>query len=114
MESHFILDSQITASSEWNAKNGAHNARLNLQAVSGIRSGGWSAAPGQNNYNQWLQVDFIKTVTLGKVATQGRMNADQWVSNFSLSYSMDGNVFKVYQQSGSDKVRVTEKKFFCK
>ena len=108
MESYVILDSQITASSEWNAEHGARNARLNLQASSGRRTGGWSSASGHNIYNQWLQVDFIKTVTLVKVATQGRMDADQWVKNFSLSYSMDGNVFKVYQQSGSDKVRVNK------
>ena len=106
MESYFIQDSQITASSKWDAGHGARNARLNLQASSGIRNGGWAA--GQNILNQWLQVDFIKTVTLAKVATQGRMDADQWVTSFSLSYSMDGNVFKVYQQSGSDKVSVTQ------
>ena len=106
MESYFIQDSQITASSEWDVGHEARNARLNLQASSGIRTGGWVA--GQNILNQWLQVDFIKTVTLVKVATQGRMDADQWVTSFSLSYSMDGNVFKVYQQSGSDKVSVTQ------
>lgn len=107
MESGFISDSQIIASSEWNADHGARNARLNFQAGSG-RSGSWSSRYW--DVNQWLQVDFIKTTTLVKVATQGRMDVDQWVTSYSLSSSMNENNFEIYQQSGAVKVSVSKQK----
>lgn len=109
MESYFILDSQISASSEHSAGLGARNARLNLHAVPGIRHGSWSS--GRLDFNQWLQVDFKKTVAVAKVATQGRMDANQWVTSYSLSYSTDGNNFQEYQQSGVVKVRINRSTF---
>ena len=109
MESLLILDSQISASSEYDAFHIAHNARLNLHAVPGIRHGSWTSL--HLDINQWLQVDFKRKVTVAKVATQGRMDWDQWVTSYSLSYSMDGNNFQGYQQDSIVKVKMNKLEF---
>ncbi|XP_078344750.1 uncharacterized protein LOC144630294 [Oculina patagonica] len=98
MESGAILDSQITASSEHSSQYPARLARLNVQAGQTC----WAALV--NDVNQWLQVDFLQSVTLSKVATQGRHNYPQWVESYFLSYSMDGSAFENYKQCGEDKI----------
>lgn len=104
MESGAILDSQITASSEVSSDYVAHQARLNVQAGQTC----WAA--GANDVNQWLQVDFLKNVTLSKVATQSRHNHPQWVKSYLLSYSIDGSAFINYKQCGEDKVSLALKR----
>ena len=102
MESQSISDSQITASSEHDPSHGAGNARLNFRAGSG-RTGAWSALLPDSS--PWLQVDFTRIVALAKIATQGRSDYDQWVTGYSLSYSVDGNYFPMYKLCGEIKVR---------
>lgn len=89
MESGIIPDGQISASSEWNSGHRAANARLNFIHGSG-RTGAWSAR--RNDQHQWLKVDFGKIAKIEKVATQGRADARQWVTKYTLSYSRD-NIF---------------------
>lgn len=101
MENGAILDSQITASTEFNPSHAPRMARLNFQAS----QGSWSALV--SDVNQWLQVDFLHNVTLSKVATQGRHHYPQWVLSYLLSYSMDGSAFENYKQCGEDKVSFT-------
>lgn len=101
MENGAILDSQITASTEFSPSHAPRMARLNFQAS----QGSWSALV--SDVNQWLQVDFLHNVTLSKVATQGRHHYPQWVLSYLLSYSMDGSAFENYKQCGEDKVSFT-------
>ena len=101
MENMKINDSQITASTIYGAAHEARNSRLNFQSGSG-RAGSWAAR--HLDVNQWLQVDFVKKVKLGRVGTQGRMDADQWVTSYSLSHSMNQSHFQVYKQCGEVKV----------
>ena len=105
MESQTISDAQITASSEYHPSpsHGARNARLNFQAGSG-RTGAWSALLPDSS--PWLQVDFTRIVALAKIATQGRSDYDQWVTSYSLSYSVDRYHFEMYKQCGEIKVRI--------
>ena len=98
MGSGAILNSQLTASSEYDLSHGPHRARLN----SDVHPGSWSTLVV--DVNQWLQVDFLQNVTLSKVATQGRHIYPQWVLSYLLSYSMDGSTFENYKQCGGDKV----------
>ena len=106
MENGYILDSQISASSEYDANHAAINARLNFQAGNG-RTGAWSAGSPLDPH-QWLQVDFVRKVTLGQVATQGRPQHHlQWVTSYSLSYSVNGIDYELYEQDGTVKVRVS-------
>ena len=96
MESGAIKDAAITSSSDWNAGHRAANGRLNFHAGRG-RTGAWSAR--HNNRGQWLQVDLGKTMEIRRVATQGRHDADQWVTSYTLEYSQDGGHFYPYKNN---------------
>ena len=102
MENGNIFDSQITASSEDSSNHAPKLARLNYQGASNI-AGSWSARSGDRE--PWLQVDFRAMVTVVKVATQGRFDADQWVKKYYLNHSHDGVHFEAYRHSGMIKVR---------
>ena len=104
MEDGAILDSQITASSEYNVNLGAARGRLNLQA-SGAKAGGWAA--GALRLDEWLQVDLRGQAEISEVQTQGRDCCDQFVRTFTISYSDDGTTFTDYTEgtSGLTKVR---------
>ncbi len=101
MENGEIHDSQMSASSEWDAYHGLINSRLNFQAQ-GRRQGAWSAR--YNYLNEWLQVNFNLQVTITEILTQGRSNRDQWVTGYSLLYSNDGLKFFAYRVNGVVKV----------
>lgn len=103
MENGEILDSQITASSQWDVNHGPANARLNFKAT-GRRTGAWSSR--RNDLNQWLQVDFENQATITQISTQGRgsCRCSQWVTSYAISYSNDGIFFQAYQQNGQIKV----------
>lgn len=90
-----IQDSQITSST---ASGGLPPEKGRLNGASS-----WSA--GQNDENQWIQIDLRKPLTLTKIATQGRHDNDQWVKSYLVSYSSDGETFQNYKADGSDKVK---------
>lgn len=101
MENGYIQDSAITASSEVADDRRAANGRLNLQDGEG-KIGAW--IPRKQDDFQWLQVNFCNWTTVGGVGIQGRYNAPEWVSSFSLSFGDDGVFFEDYQEDGSTKV----------
>ena len=108
MESGAILDSQISASSEWDSNHAAQQARLHfVQTVH--RTGSWSAR--SNDLNQWLQVDLLNTTRVSGVATQGRNGPSdsQWVTKYKLKYSEGGRAFKCYRRSGDESDMVGNK-----
>ena len=103
MESGAILDSQISASSEWDSNHAAQQARLHFVKTV---DGAWSAK--LNDIHQWLQVDLLNTTRVSGIATQGRngRSSSQWVTKYKLKYSEVRQAFKFYRRSGdnSDKV----------
>ena len=101
MENGQILDSQITASSQYDVNHGPTNARLNFKAHGG-RSGAWSSR--RNDVNQWLQIDFNYPATIDEILTQGRQSTNQWVKTYTVSYSNDGFTFNPYRHRGLTKV----------
>jgi len=86
-----ILDSQITASSEYSSSYKPYYGRLH-----GTRGDGWCSKASNNN-NDWLQIDFGKTIQVCAVATMGDVNGDEWTTVFKLSFSTDGNTWKMYR-----------------
>jgi len=60
---------------------------------------GWSAAT--NHTDQWYQIDCVVAVTIGGVLVQGRYNADQWVTEFQISHSIDGVQWLRLSRNGS-------------
>ena len=96
MESVHLPDSAISASTSYNADHIPQFGRLNKIPASG-KAGPWCAK--SNDGNQWLQVSFGRQTTVTKVATQGRYDANQWVTSYSLSYSVDGAHWVWYRLS---------------
>jgi len=90
MESGFIKDVQITASSQFDGNHAAIQARLNFQAGGG-RAGGWSSRT--NNVKQWIQVDLASYTKVSQIVTQGRNAFNQWVTNTSCSTAMMESTF---------------------
>ncbi len=78
LEDGRIPDGAMSASSVYNSKRAAKHGRLNLAGAWGVNS---------NYPPQWLQIDLGRGTTVTKVATQGRQDADQWVTSYSISYS---------------------------
>lgn len=88
MQNKRISNSKITASSIWSNNLGTQLSRLQS-------SRSWSVKT--NNRYQWLQVDFGRPTRVTKIATQGRKDARQWVTQYTLSYSQDAAVFIDYK-----------------
>ena len=99
MQSGFISDAQITASSEYNSHLAAENSRLHNGTA-------WSA--DINDASQWLQIDLgVQYPTVTSVATQGSSSYSEWVTEYKLQFSNDGVNFQYYVEQGqvADKVR---------
>ena len=105
MEDGRILKPRLTASSMYNMNYGPYNARLQARNY-GSTYGGWTA--GQQNTNQWIQVDLEALATLKGVATQGRYDATYYVKSYVIQYSTDGRKFVPYKEGSTPKVNVTQ------
>ena len=106
MESGAISDVQISASSKKDDSFAASRARLHVKksGTVGIRQGGWS--PFKDDFNQWLQVDLGRLTTVTRLATQGRDGSDEWVTKYTLQYSVDGVIYHGYRERGETSLRV--------
>ncbi|XP_028411626.1 contactin-associated protein-like 5 [Dendronephthya gigantea] len=100
MESGDIKDDQINASSEFDKKHRPANGRLNFTPQNG-RKGAWSSR--NNNLQQWFQVDFQRSTLVTGISTQGRNSYNQFVKNYTVSFSEDGKKFQKYSQNGGVK-----------
>ena len=101
MEDGRIRDAAMSASTIYNGNFAARLARLNLVARSG-KVGAWGAKT--KSINQWLQIDLGHPTTVTKVATQGRQDGSQWVTSYSLSYSLTSSYWVQYTVRGKKKV----------
>lgn len=102
MQNRHIPNSAITASSMHDTNHAPYLGRLHF-AARGSLQGAWSAR--FNDRYQYLQVDFRKPAKVTSVLTQGRQNANQWVTQFRLSSSQDGLSWADYEVQDSIKVR---------
>ena len=95
-----IPDDQITASSKFEEWYHPFYGRLH-----GNRGDGWCAR--EESAEDWLQIDFGKTLQVCAVATQGDINGDEWVTDFKLSFSSDGRAWTTYQDTnGTELVKI--------
>ena len=97
-----IRDAQLTSSSTKDNTTRAVNARVNLTAVVGVRSGAWIAF--DTDMQPWLRVDFTANVTLTAIVTQGRDDVDEWVKSYQVSFSIDPSNYTNYEENGFTKV----------
>ena len=103
MESGAISDNQISASSQRDDNYAPHRGRLNMK-MSGIKQGGW--APLQTDLNPWLQVKLGSYFRVTRVATQGRDGFDQWVTKYTIRYSVDEASFQFYKEAHEKSAKV--------
>lgn len=82
-----IKNAAITASSQWDKFHAPFRARLHI-AKQGRYIGSWASR--HNNHNQWLKIDLGRSTKVTGIATQGRQDADQWVTAYYVYYSLDG------------------------
>ena len=94
MEIGRIFDYRITSSS-FKKEFPPHDARLNTNSA-------WSS--DVDNERQWIQIDLCKKNVLSGIATQGCKAADEWVTEYSVSYSNDGVLYETYQINDIEEV----------
>jgi hypothetical protein len=102
MENYLIQDAQLTSSTAKDQTTRAVNARLNLEAVVGNRTGAWIAL--DTDLQPWLRIDFVANITLAVISTQGREDADEWVTSYEISFGMDPKRYEYYEENEVTKV----------
>ena len=83
MENSTLNDAQITASS---SKDTAYPYRGRLHSANY-----WSANTADEN--QWIEVAFYSKTKVTGVILQGRSDADEWVTRYKVTYSLDGSTW---------------------
>ena len=91
-----IPDSSFFASSNFNSVYTAKYGRLN-----GAKS--W-APNGNNNANDYLQIDLLFEYVICAVATQGNPRTNEWTTKYKLRLSPYNASFITYQENSTDKV----------
>merc|ERR1719193_2030610 len=91
-----LADEQITASSEYSATYKAANGRIDQPS-------GYAWTPDINDKTPWIQVDFKESKKISGIKTQGRSNADWWVTQYSILYGNAVDSMK-YITKGGQKV----------
>ncbi|KAH3761566.1 nectin precursor [Pelomyxa schiedti] len=76
----------VTTSTEWDPSHRAERCRLGYKPREGAHA--WCA--GFNDSAQWLQVSFLAPRVLVSVVTQGRGDCNQYVTMYTLRYTVDG------------------------
>ena len=84
-----LVPGSFSASSYYNHHLAPWHGRLNHR---------WSWSVRHRRHGEWLQVSFGSSSTCKGVATQGRQDANQWVTRYTLSYSKDGMRFYPYNE----------------
>jgi len=101
LEDRRVHRGQLSASSSANYNHGPDRGRLNQRNTNG-RTGAWCSQ--RRDTRQWWQIDFERKTTLTGIATQGRYEANQWVTSYIVRYGDDGRVFRDYRQYGRTRV----------
>lgn len=100
-----IKNTAMTASSSYNVFHGPFLARLH-RTRTGRYMGAWVARI--RNSNQWLQVALGRPMTITGISTQGRHDANQWVTRYLVAFSQDNMHFEYYMEYGTFKVRLCD------
>lgn len=56
--------------------------------------------------NQWLQIDLKEVKVVSGIITQGRCDADEWITKYSVQYRTNENLNWIYykDQTGNNRV----------
>ncbi|XP_020774594.1 retinoschisin [Boleophthalmus pectinirostris] len=104
-ESGFVISDQISCSSQdqylgWYTSWLPNKARLNSQGF------GCAWLSKFNDQFQWIQIDLKEVSVVSGILTQGRCDADEWITKYSLQYRTVDNLNWVYykDQTGNNRV----------
>ncbi|XP_065827926.1 EGF-like repeat and discoidin I-like domain-containing protein 3 isoform X1 [Oscarella lobularis] len=96
-----IANHQVRSSSDYDHAHSTKFARLTTTTLVGASA--WCAK--RLDTNQWLQINLGKVRRVTAVATQGRSDADQWITTYYIEYSTIGDDWNTYEdKSGNAKV----------
>ncbi|XP_071958874.1 uncharacterized protein [Antedon mediterranea] len=90
VEDGTIPSQDLSSSGYFASEYRPERGRLNTQADS-EGDGAWCS--GDNNANQWIQVDFGVLKQISGVITQGRSDRNKYVKTYGVLYSVDGTNF---------------------
>ncbi|XP_027691127.1 retinoschisin [Vombatus ursinus] len=104
-ESGVVTPDQISCSNPeqyigWYSSWTASKARLNSQGY------GCAWLSKYQDSNQWLQIDLKEIKVISGILTQGRCDADEWMTKYSVQYRIDEGSNWVYykDQTGNNRV----------
>ncbi|XP_029947744.1 retinoschisin 1a isoform X2 [Salarias fasciatus] len=104
-EAGSVNPDQITCSNQdqyagWFSSWVPSKARLNSQGFGCA----WLSKFQDNN--QWLQIDLREVMVVSGILTQGRCDAEEWVTKYSVQYRTDENLNWIYykDQTGNNRV----------
>lgn len=100
MKEYDIVLSQISVSSQGtlSGKN-----RIHLHTISSNSgTGAWS--PKVSDKNQYVEIDFGVPRYVAAIKTQGENGAENWVTNYSVAYSLDGGVWNYVTEGHQPKI----------
>lgn len=89
MQSGWIVDSDITATSFLTLDNEPGSARLNSTKA-------WS--PVRQDVSEILQIHLASEANVSAIGIQGNPTADQWITKYRVEYSMDGMKWQKYPE----------------
>lgn len=98
MENGDLPDQHFTSSSDGGPENVPWKSRLNNDKAA------WCA--GENNNNQYLQVDLGRSRTVSRITSQGHPGSAFWVTSFRLAYSVDGVFWRNALDESKSMVRI--------
>lgn len=60
--------------------------------------------------SQWLQIDLTEVMVVSGIMTQGRCDADEWITKYSVQYRSDEKLNWIYykDQTGNNRVSPTQ------
>ncbi|CAB4028097.1 Hypothetical predicted protein, partial [Paramuricea clavata] len=87
MQSKEITDDLISSSTELAGSYGKKYARL-MSHVAWI--------PTNEDTDPWIQVNFVLTVTIIEILTQGRSIYTQWTRNYMVAFAQEADYFQFY------------------
>lgn len=104
-ESGFVSADQISCQNQeqylgWYTSWLPNKARLNNQGF------GCAWLSKFNDQHQWFQIDLKEVSVVSGILTQGRCDADEWITKYSLQYRTDESLNWVYykDQTGNNRV----------
>lgn len=95
-----------------NSKSNSTTTKQNLAKSDTNTTALASWTPIENNYYHFLTFDLGETRTITKVATLGRSHTNEYVTEFVVQYSDDGEMWRSFVMSAGE-VQVTHKNESC-